>query len=538
MAKITPEEISDSAIQFISNNTQTQIDNVINEKVERIEKLQNKSTESYEHNTDQTITIDGSVNGCISNVYIRGKTLVNYAIISSLSNQTITNGYYKEYAITNVLKENTDYTIIYVLSKVSGDTDKFTYGSIGLGASTYTKDLKNSSINIAGLNVVKITTPASSSLGERLWLRPVRSSAVGNLNFSVSYIMVLEGDYTNNVPEYFTGVRSLGDGRSLILCSCKNNLFNINSSINFKYDIMSATYDNERVGATGLTTKNYSSGYHGKGQRIKIKPNTRYYFGATITNKGFLIIHSDKKVNLKLLSNANSDVPVSTYFDSGNLTEICLTFDTNGTEDATPAIFHDIFFSEVDYYEPYHGYNSNVYCNFTNNVYDDSPFLCPVLKGAESVYDEIKKHDDGRYYYHQRLKQITLKGDSSENITVYNTLTNTISFKIDMGDESGSSIAVMCNTFATKMLDVSNDSAEFIRVITPGANPCLYIKIQKSKLATADVAGFKTWLQSNNTTIIYQLANEKVYRCSSLDLPTHEGTTNIIFKSNSISSNI
>lgn len=60
------------------------------------------------------------------------------------------------------------------------------------------------------------------------------------------------------------------------------------------------------------------------------------------------------------------------------------------------------------------------------------------------------------------------------------------------------------------------------------------IKIQRSKLSTQDVAGFKQWLQANNVTVVYQLAQEKVYECTNIDLLTYANETNYIVESGAI----
>nr|MCM0165921.1 hypothetical protein [Paeniclostridium ghonii] len=53
------------------------------------------------------------------------------------------------------------------------------------------------------------------------------------------------------------------------------------------------------------------------------------------------------------------------------------------------------------------------------------------------------------------------------------------------------------------------------------------IRILKSRLETQDIAGFKKWLQTNNVTVIYQLAKEQIYEVNPLDLESFEGETMI-----------
>ena len=47
--------------------------------------------------------------------------------------------------------------------------------------------------------------------------------------------------------------------------------------------------------------------------------------------------------------------------------------------------------------------------------------------------------------------------------------------------------------------------------------------------------GFKQWLQTNNVTVVYQLAEEKVYECTNIDLITYNGETNFIVESGVLS---
>ncbi|HSQ88691.1 hypothetical protein, partial [Romboutsia sp.] len=67
------------------------------------------------------------------------------------------------------------------------------------------------------------------------------------------------------------------------------------------------------------------------------------------------------------------------------------------------------------------------------------------------------------------------------------------------------------------------------------SNASIGIRINKSKLATQDVAGFKAWLQANPVTVVYQLATELVYECTPLDLASFDGETNFINESGVLS---
>ena len=47
-------------------------------------------------------------------------------------------------------------------------------------------------------------------------------------------------------------------------------------------------------------------------------------------------------------------------------------------------------------------------------------------------------------------------------------------------------------------------------------------------LSSPDFNSAKQWLQANPTTVVYQLAQEKVYECTNIDLITYANETNYI----------
>ena len=60
------------------------------------------------------------------------------------------------------------------------------------------------------------------------------------------------------------------------------------------------------------------------------------------------------------------------------------------------------------------------------------------------------------------------------------------------------------------------------------------IQILNSKLSSVDTNGLKQWLQANNVTVVYQLAQEKVYECTNIDLITYANETNYIVECGAI----
>ena len=50
-----------------------------------------------------------------------------------------------------------------------------------------------------------------------------------------------------------------------------------------------------------------------------------------------------------------------------------------------------------------------------------------------------------------------------------------------------------------------------------------------------NIVDFKQWLQANNVTVVYQLAEEKIYECTNIDLITYANETNFIVESGVLS---
>ena len=116
---------------------------------------------------------------------------------------------------------------------------------------------------------------------------------------------------------------------------------------------------------------------------------------------------------------------------------------------------------------------------------------------------------------------------------------STISFQrtfADISYSSGRDIKLVCDKFSGDVVSsasVLNEDREWIRPYS-STSGAVGIKILKSKLSTQDVEGFKSWLQTNNVTVVYQLAEEKVYECINIDLITYANETNLIVESGAI----
>ena len=153
----------------------------------------------------------------------------------------------------------------------------------------------------------------------------------------------------------------------------------------------------------------------------------------------------------------------------------------------------------------------------------------PILR----QWDSIEKHANGKYYYHQRSGEVVLNGSESWSISLntdvkglyYSQCSDYISLMINV------------NYLICDALQFRQDTAEDkVSVNTTNHGIMLTtdksIRIKNSSCTSLD--SFKQWLQANNVTVVYQLAQEKVYECTNIDLITYANETNYVVESGAI----
>ena len=148
-------------------------------------------------------------------------------------------------------------------------------------------------------------------------------------------------------------------------------------------------------------------------------------------------------------------------------------------------------------------------------------------------WDSIEKHSDGKYYYHKRSGKVVLNGTEGWNILKTNANHRIFTYRVP-GALKKPDYSAITNRFVqvpNTSESLSIEGEFFLTDIAGGIN----ISIANSKLLQINVDGFKQWLQANNVTVVYQLAEEEVYECTNIDLITYDGETNYIVNSGAIS---
>ena len=148
--------------------------------------------------------------------------------------------------------------------------------------------------------------------------------------------------------------------------------------------------------------------------------------------------------------------------------------------------------------------------------------------------------------YVQRIGELVLDGSEDEQLTLYNrdNFTNVIGVAILKRNNCDrlSSTSIISDKFVSRPgADVANIDEEGIYARQDLS--AIYVKINKTKLNTQDVNGFKQYFQQNPLTIQYQLETpiiHKVNLTNTTKLPSYASTTHYdtIVPSNSLVPNI
>ena len=142
-------------------------------------------------------------------------------------------------------------------------------------------------------------------------------------------------------------------------------------------------------------------------------------------------------------------------------------------------------------------------------------------------WDTIEKHSDGKYYYHVRSGEIVLNGSENWQLSSSDNYGDTtLGFQFN-NDILPSGDLMSDNFISTIGASPLYNNRELEVILASFSKSTLFIRIKSSKLSTQDVNGFKQWLSENPTTVVYQLAEERVYECVNIDLISYLNSTNL-----------
>lgn len=489
-----------------SINTHTEQINNLNKELDRVKKLEESTVSTVTTESDFT-TVEATTHGYFEDVRLEGKTLVNLAT-QPTNNGSINHQYATISTVTNI-KPSTVYT--YIIRNNGRETLKLYLNHNG-GFDWFDLDVEANSTVIGKAK----TLP---TIDGDIWLSLKKAETVEqNLQ-----VVLLEGDHTQNPPSYFEGLKSVGQSATtsedrvdeIVVESVNENLFDMSS----KYEDAMILEDGSKIDTQDWRLHNL----------IKVKPNGTYYLCDDGLNfyQFIVVLYDGNKNFIGRIGRQGDDSRVYTMPSNAFYCRINYSVSVNGT----PIVRNNIMLNNGTTPKPYTPHKSDkkrlLYYNEETQAWEK-----PILR----EWDSIEKHADGKYYYHQRSGEVVLNGNKTFNVSV--TESDYVRCHASLNHLGMSTpiknTSILCDRFNKESYSyLESRVCEGIGIKADGVD--LGINILKSKLSTQDVQGFKQWLQANNATVVYQLAQEKVYECTNIDLITYANETNFIVESGVLS---
>lgn len=497
----------------------------VNKELDRVKKLEEATTTTVV--TESSFkNIEETTNGYLSDIKLEGKTLFNlwgskisdFTITAQATfNETnkciecvTTTNAFSNFFTNNLdrFKPNTDYTFICnIIESTLPSTDAVWVTGIGsYNDSAFADNWKMVSVK-QGIQIKKMRTKASfdENKDKLTGIRSYIHNDSGTVGSRVKLqLIVLEGDYTNNPPSYFEGLKSVGDDvDDIVVSSVEGNLINefeqgsgLGSSANGTLYPSNLTQSNNRVRTKGLIY-------------VENRFNLHYKIG---DNYKFAVIEYDSnKKQIKdggwVLNNFGLYVLMPNCY----YVTILIRFSDNKA----------INVSDVNLQDAYIGNKSDR----KNLLYltKEGVWIKPTLRER----DTIEKHSDGKYYYHKRSVVKVLNGSDTETWSLTTNVANPRSFVVSLDGENKGGFGFVCDKYSNIKSMTQNGIWEFDRFATKVA-----FSDNLSTYASVDL--WKNNLKTNPITIVYELPKEEVYECTSIDLISYVKETNYTISSGSI----
>ena len=499
-------------------NTHTEQIGNLSKELDRVKKLEESTVSTVTTESDFT-TVEETSNGYFEDVKLEGKTLVNLAQKANLGygsdsiNPQVSLGSSYNGAIASIEGGKT-YTVIRtnksVRFLVAEHSEEIINGTIGKSLYGDFTDATNGNLCIKVL-----TSTDAKFIGVYL----------DNTGDKTCNVIILEGDHTQNPPEYFEGLMSVGQDVNEIIVESVDGDGNLFDGEVEKGNLLGS--DGQEI--------THSAMYRSKFIPIQKKTLIIRNFSNKLSVEKYVLYDANFKFILNKGFCTFEDIIIPYVENSKYIRVVFRDYEATTNQIDLNDIKFSISHSNGVQNKLYLPYQSDkkplLYYNNETQTWEK-----PVLR----EWDSIEKHADGKYYYHKRSGEVVLNG--SESWEIGNGLGDTFirfytqsNLQNVAGATNGQQDVTieLCDKFTNKSFE-SVPTSEFITVWkNAGASRC-DISISKSKLSTQDVQGFKSWLQANPTTVVYQLAEEEVYECTNIDLITYANETNFIVESGAI----
>ena len=495
-------------------------------------------TRSYTVETGNHVALEGEYDGK-AKPYVYGNTLVNLATdvysingnttSSNITKEEIDNGYgvsiieSQSCVICNdtkyTLKDNTVYTIIFDLhTSYSNETNSnvLRLGYYG------TLDGTKYSYNSGGISLLGDYSNGYTRIVRTLTTTNDCSKIVignhtttNNSEFlRVKNFILLEGDYTDKPIQYFEGLQSSfedgydeesGKYKVEYKVTGKNKL----DTSKFVWMIDQSHRMNIEVseGKVKLTTKNayqapYASVRADITDQIKSLNGKKIRFSTTIEG---VLEYRQSNIDIMIKATNTRYGVIKSNEDSTHIIDTdkyCyeIKFYTNNstteyTQEGLEFVYSNLQLEEgtvATAYEPYKEDTKTLYLN------------SPLLEG-----DSIEVSGNNIVHVH-RYKEMLLDGSYDENWAIFGTsFVNVTTLIAKLPNMKPNTHNIICDKFPSNGKATINDYETICG--EGGIGTYVWLNINKSKLNSDDLEGFRQWIADNLITVVYEL-----------DSPTYE----------------
>ena len=476
-------------------NTHTEQINNLNKELDRVKKLEESTVSTVTTESDFT-TVEATSNGYFEDVKVEGKTLVNH-LLNSENTVSSANATDKNYVGLQVGKT---YTVVVYVTENNNNNKPFHPFRL-----TYSDNVQVSipqSVYPKGSVITRKFELADKQI-KSIWVNWCSTYESGDI--ITTKTLLLEGDHTQNPPSYFEGLKSVGqsattseDGVDEISVESVKNLLDYTKLVNKVTD-----------GTTGVISIN--------GNRLSLDVNNRIevyspHIYVKCRDTLVAVIGFDKKDGVPICDSGY--LPLNTISNLSLPSEVkYITINSkigNETPISKEALKNVFIYHQSDK-------KRLLYYNEETQAWEK-----PILR----EWDSIEKHANGKYYYHQRSGEVVLNGSES-----WSSTGNDICYGYQFSSQYENPISkvdVVCD----KLLGIRDTyGGNRVGLCVVSHNSKALIRVGVSQTSVED---FKQWLQANNVTVVYQLAEEKIYECTNIDLITYANETNYIVESGAI----
>lgn len=431
-------------------------------------------TKSYTVETGNHIALQGEYDGkCRPNIY--GNTMVNL-----IDTTTFSSG--KQWLYLLMLKYSITGKTITIINKA----DKQTRFQLSYLDGNY------KSQTMIPANSMQVVAVDNESEFRMLQGHYDDGWTTDNLDYFKQSIIVLEGDYTNKpIPDYFTGMQSSFEDKLITdEKDAHNGKYKVDYKVTGKNKI-----DNSKLslGYVSLSGAFMSGNNNVRTDYIKIMPNTNYIAS---TSDGFVdnINYGWFDSNKNFIKRNTSNIYVTSPINAKYVILHRATNDDVSITDLSTVHFQLEEGTTATTYEPYKEYTKTLYLN------------SPLLEG-----DTIEQSGNDIVHIH-RYKTVTFDGSDDEKWVYWGNNTDNgkldsslISFYLPFTNYKDFTTSTIFNNKFLMANTVWGATTE-IMALNADNIMSFQVALLRSKLATQDLAGFKTWLQQNPITVAYELA--------------------------------